>query len=168
MEGIPAGLPSGGDKSAVLAPPPKARPSRKLFEAFGSFVESPGSREIAAEDVGTDRTCMEWMMRTTQFVTGSRRKVMSSGDPGQWTALGVREDIRGRMVVPPDRILLEEAGVFSPCALGSAIGDGEIHRIRCRIVAGAANNQSVDPVRHCRMLDGRGIAYVPDFLRAGT
>ena len=40
-----------------------------------------------------------------------------------------------------------ECDVFAPCALGCALNDDTIPRLRCRIVAGAANNQLAEP-RH--------------------
>ncbi|MEM9188163.1 MAG: amino acid dehydrogenase [Myxococcota bacterium] len=73
----------------------------------------------------------------------------------------------GAEVVPLDAIYSVECEVFSPCALGSALNDGTIPRLRCRIVAGAANNQLAEP-RHGEDLMQRGILYAPDYaINAG-
>ncbi|MGF1468364.1 MAG: Leu/Phe/Val dehydrogenase [Sandaracinaceae bacterium] len=70
-------------------------------------------------------------------------------------------------VVPLDAIYGIECDVFSPCALGSALNDDTIPRLRCRIVAGAANNQLAEP-RHGDDLMQRGILYAPDYaINAG-
>jgi leucine dehydrogenase len=53
--------------------------------------------------------------------------------------------------------------VFSPCARGAIINDKTIDRFKCRIIAGAANNQLAEP-RHGDMLEERGILYVPDYI----
>ncbi len=67
-------------------------------------------------------------------------------------------------VVPADEILFQDVDVLAPAALGDVLGDYEIPRLKCKLVAGPTNNQLVHPETHCRMLADRGIAYVPDFL----
>ena len=42
---------------------------------------------------------------------------------------------------------LQECDVFSPCAFGAGINPVTIPQLRCRIVAGAANNQLADEDR---------------------
>ena len=54
--------------------------------------------------------------------------------------------------------------IYSPCALGATLNDDSIPRLKCNIVAGAANNQLADEKRHGYMLIERGIAYAPDFV----
>ncbi len=53
--------------------------------------------------------------------------------------------------------------VFAPCALGGIIHDLTLTRLRCRIVAGGANNVLARPL-HGDRLHERGILYVPDFV----
>ena len=70
-------------------------------------------------------------------------------------------------VVPLDKIFEVECDVVSPCALGSALNDQTIGRIKAKIVAGAANNQLAEP-RHGDDLHARGILYAPDYaINAG-
>jgi leucine dehydrogenase len=70
-------------------------------------------------------------------------------------------------VVPLDAIYGVECDVFAPCALGSAINDDTIPKLRCKIVAGAANNQLAEP-RHGDDLMQSGILYAPDYaINAG-
>jgi leucine dehydrogenase len=57
--------------------------------------------------------------------------------------------------------------VFSPCATGAVLNAETIPRLRCRIVAGAANNQLADAHDADRMASA-GILYAPDYvLNAG-
>ncbi|MGE5542429.1 MAG: Glu/Leu/Phe/Val dehydrogenase dimerization domain-containing protein, partial [Bacillota bacterium] len=66
-------------------------------------------------------------------------------------------------VVDPDAVYDVECDVFSPCALGAVINDDTTKRLKCRIVAGAANNQLKED-RHGQELKARGILYAPDYV----
>jgi leucine dehydrogenase len=73
----------------------------------------------------------------------------------------------GAHIVPLDAIYGVECDIFAPCALGSALNDGTIPQLKCKIVAGAANNQLAEP-RHGEDLMQRGILYAPDYaINAG-
>jgi leucine dehydrogenase len=69
----------------------------------------------------------------------------------------------GATPVEPDAIYDVECDVFAPCALGAVINDGTLRRLRCRIVAGGANNQ-LEENRHGDALDAKGILYAPDYV----
>ncbi|HUF89180.1 MAG TPA: Glu/Leu/Phe/Val dehydrogenase dimerization domain-containing protein [Gemmatimonadota bacterium] len=56
-----------------------------------------------------------------------------------------------------------ECEVFAPCALGAIINDGTVRRLRCKVVAGGANNQ-LEEDRHGDALDAKGILYAPDYV----
>lgn len=66
--------------------------------------------------------------------------------------------------VDPDAIYDQELDVFSPCALGGILNDNTIPRLKCRLVAGSANNQLADEERHALMLKEHQIAYAVDFI----
>ncbi len=70
----------------------------------------------------------------------------------------------GVEIVPPADILEVECDILAPCALGAILNQQSIPRLRCQIVAGAANNQLDDEDRDGQALDGRGILYAPDFV----
>lgn len=73
----------------------------------------------------------------------------------------------GARVVPLEDIHRVECDVLAPCALGSVFDDRTIPELRCRVIAGAANNQLAEP-RHGDMLFARGILYAPDYaINAG-
>jgi leucine dehydrogenase len=65
--------------------------------------------------------------------------------------------------VAPDTIFDVDCDIFSPNALGGVINDETIPRLKCRIVAGAANNQLKEP-RHGDELHRRKILYAPDYV----
>ncbi|HUG42122.1 MAG TPA: Glu/Leu/Phe/Val dehydrogenase dimerization domain-containing protein [Longimicrobiales bacterium] len=56
-----------------------------------------------------------------------------------------------------------ECDVFAPCAVGGVLNARTIPRLRCRIVAGSANNQLEEDADAARLAE-RGILYVPDFI----
>ncbi|CAN5767997.1 branched-chain amino acid dehydrogenase [soil metagenome] len=69
----------------------------------------------------------------------------------------------GATPVDPDEIYDVDCDVFAPCALGAIINDATLRRLRCRIVAGGANNQ-LEEDRHGDALDAKGILYAPDYV----
>jgi leucine dehydrogenase len=66
-------------------------------------------------------------------------------------------------VVAAERALESECDVYAPCALGATLNAETIPRLRCRIVAGGANNQLATPEDGER-LRAAGILHAPDFL----
>ncbi|HEX2070012.1 MAG TPA: Glu/Leu/Phe/Val dehydrogenase [Actinomycetota bacterium] len=63
----------------------------------------------------------------------------------------------------PEKIHAEECDIFAPCAMGGVIRDDTIPNLRCRVVAGAANNQLERP-EHGDALASAGILYAPDYV----
>lgn len=69
----------------------------------------------------------------------------------------------GARWLAPQRAFEADVDVLAPCALGSVLDDETVPRLRCRIVAGAANNQLADD-RLADVLAARGILWAPDFV----
>ena len=69
----------------------------------------------------------------------------------------------GATVVAADDVYDTECDVYSPCAVGGTLNAGTIARLRCRIVAGSANNQLAEHEDSKRLAE-RGILYAPDFI----
>lgn len=70
----------------------------------------------------------------------------------------------GAEIVSGHGIFDLDIDIYAPCALGATLNTDSISRLKCAIVAGAANNQLADEVVHGRMLMEKGIIYAPDFL----
>jgi leucine dehydrogenase len=66
--------------------------------------------------------------------------------------------------ISQDDIYDLDMDIYAPCALGATLNDLTIPKLKCNIIAGAANNQLKDEVKHGYMLQDRGITYAPDFL----
>lgn len=67
-------------------------------------------------------------------------------------------------IIDVDEVYSMSADIYSPCALGATINDQSIKTFKYEIIAGAANNQLKDELKHAQMLKDKGILYAPDFL----
>jgi leucine dehydrogenase len=63
----------------------------------------------------------------------------------------------------PDQILYTDCEVLSPCALGAVVNDSTIGKLKCKVIAGGANNQLAES-RHGDQLRELGILYAPDYV----
>lgn len=70
---------------------------------------------------------------------------------------------KGIQTVDPDEALATDCDVFAPCAVGGVLNARSIPQLRCRVVAGGANNQLESPADG-DLLRQRGIVYAPDFV----
>ncbi|RMG08989.1 MAG: Glu/Leu/Phe/Val dehydrogenase [Planctomycetota bacterium] len=70
--------------------------------------------------------------------------------------------------VDPGEVLSADVDALAPCAVGEVLTDAVIDRLRCKVVAGAANNQLAgDPLAQAERLAARGVLFVPDFVASG-
>lgn len=69
----------------------------------------------------------------------------------------------GADVVPPEDAIGTPCDVFAPCATGGVLSATTIPRLRCRIVAGAANNQ-LERAEDAERFEPLGILYAPDYV----
>ena len=69
----------------------------------------------------------------------------------------------GAELVPPEQVIETSCDVYAPCAIGGTLSTQTIPRLRCRVVAGSANNQLAAP-EDAERLQQRGILYAPDFV----
>lgn len=67
-------------------------------------------------------------------------------------------------IVGIDEIYDLDVDIYSPCALGATVNDETIDRLKCKIIAGAANNQLKVEAQHGQELIDREIIYAPDYL----
>lgn len=69
----------------------------------------------------------------------------------------------GAELVPPDQIMRTPCDIFAPCSMGGILNKETIPLLKCRAVAGAANNQLEDS-RDGLLLAEKGILYAPDYI----
>lgn len=67
-------------------------------------------------------------------------------------------------LVKPEEVYDLDVDIYSPCALGATVNDDTLKRLKCSVIAGAANNQLADESVHGKAVMKKGILYAPDFL----
>ena len=87
-----AQLALGGGKAVVIGDPRERTPEQ--LRAFGRFVDELEGRYITAADMGTGEESMAVIREVTEHVAGLPRRLGGCGDPGPFTALGVRAAMR--------------------------------------------------------------------------
>jgi leucine dehydrogenase len=94
------------------------------------------------------------------LVEDGAKVLVADVDPGRVAAL-----VRTHGVVPvdPADVVGTDCDVYAPCATGSVLSATTIPRLRCRVVAGAANTQLAEPSDADRLREA-GILYAPDFV----
>ena len=124
-----------------------------LAHAFGSAALE--GRTVLVQGVGSVGS------RLAELLTDAGARVLVT-DVAEERARGLAERL-GAEVVAPSNALETECDVYAPCATGGTLSAETIPRLRCRIVAGSANNQLAEPADADRLAE-RGILYAPDFV----
>jgi leucine dehydrogenase len=70
----------------------------------------------------------------------------------------------GATVVPVNEIYDIDMDIYAPCALGATVNDDTLSKLKCKIIAGAANNQLKDEKVHGEAVMQKGIIYAPDYV----
>jgi leucine dehydrogenase len=70
---------------------------------------------------------------------------------------------QGLKVVKPDEIYGLDCDIFAPCALGGVINPETIPQLKCKVIAGGANNQLLSDTDG-EALHRLGILYGPDYI----
>ncbi len=136
--------------------------------AYGVFV---GMKASAKERWGTDS--LEGKKVTVQgvghvgehlvkYLTEAGAKVYIN-DINQEQLKKVSDEYRAE-VVEGDALYDLDMDIYAPCALGATVNDNTIDRLKCSIIAGAANNQLKNEEVHGKILLEKGILYAPDFV----
>jgi leucine dehydrogenase len=66
--------------------------------------------------------------------------------------------------VAPAQVFGLTCDIFAPCAMGGVLNDETIANLRCKIVAGGANNQLQDEKKHGKQLMNKRILFAPDYI----
>ena len=66
-------------------------------------------------------------------------------------------------IVKPWDIYKKKVDVFSPCAMSNSITKDNVRMLRCKIIAGSANNQ-LENAYVGLLLQNKGVLYAPDYV----
>jgi leucine dehydrogenase len=124
-----------------------------VAHAFGS--SDLGGRTVLVQGVGS-------VGRSLARQLGQAGARLMVTDVDRARAVDAAEALRAEIVVPEDAFRTA-CDVFSPNATGGILSSETIPELRCRIVAGAANNQLARP-EDAELFGPLGILYAPDYV----
>ncbi len=154
VTGLPETLGGGGDPSPVTAYGTYLGMKAAAKKVYGN--DSLTGKTITVQGVGQVGTYL------VEYLAKENAKVYVT-DISQDRLQFVAKEY-GAIVVGQEEIYDVNADIFAPCALGAIINDQTIDKLKCDIIAGAANNQLHDEEKHGNMLMERNIVFAPDFL----
>lgn len=67
------------------------------------------------------------------------------------------------IAVEPDQIYQTDCDIFVPCAMGAILNKDTVPQLKCKIVAGSANNQLANSAIG-ELLMEKNILYIPDYV----
>jgi leucine dehydrogenase len=152
VSGLPEERGGSGDPSPWTALGVEAAIRVACERAFGS--DSLEGRSISVVGLGHVGGPLARLL-----AGGGARLVVTDINPAR-KALA---DELGATWVDTDAALAADVDVLAPCALGGVLNADTVPLLRCRAIAGAANNQLADDSVG-ELLAARGILWVPDFV----
>lgn len=154
VTGLPEMLGGGGSSSIITAYGVYMGIKAAARQAFGS--ESLEGKRVAVQGAGAVG------MQLIEYLIKEKAEVFVSDIEEDRIQMASRK--YGAHGVGAESILDIESDIYAPCALGATLNDETIPRLKCRAIAGGANNQLADEEKHGQMLMDKGIIYAPDFL----
>ena len=154
VTGLPQSMGGGGDPSPVTAYGTYMGMKATAKKVFGS--DSLTGKKVAVQGVG------QVGMYLVEYLTKENAEIYITDISDE--KLKSVASTSGAKIVGMDEIYDIDMDIYAPCALGATLNDDTIGRLKCAMVAGAANNQLADEQKHGYMLLDKGITYAPDFL----
>lgn len=111
--------------------------------------------KVAVQGVGKVGACLVELL-----AKDGAKIVVADVDSERTANIKKRFDVE---IAQSDEIFDVECDIFSPAAQGGIINENTIPRLKCKLVAGAANNQLLK-ISDAELLQKRGIYFVPDFI----
>lgn len=155
VAGLPEEMGGSGDPSPVTAFGVYCGLKAAAKAAYGSDVLS--GRKVAiqgAGNVGKGLAALLVKDGATVYLTDIHEDKLTA----------IKAEFPSINIVAPDAIYDVDMDIYSPCALGATVNDDTLKRLKCSVIAGAANNQLADEAVHGKVVMEKGILYAPDFL----
>jgi leucine dehydrogenase len=135
--------------------------ARGVFHGIRASVRHTfGSSDLAGRSVLVQGVGAVGARLAEELAAAGARVVVSDVDSERAHALAERI---GAEVVSAEDAVATECDVYAPCAVGGTLNAETIPRLRCRVVAGSANNQLLEPA-DAERLQQAGILYAPDYV----
>lgn len=154
VTGLPESMGGGGDPSPVTAYGVYMGMKAAAKEAYGS--DDLKGKKIVVQGVGHVGESLVKDLRKEDakvFITDINEDQLKK----------VAAET-GAEIISPDSVYSTSMDIYAPCALGATLNTENIERLKCTVIAGAANNQLADETIHGKMIVEKGIIYAPDFL----
>lgn len=154
VSGLPKSLGGSGDPSPVTAYGVYMGIKASAKEVYG--YDDLIGKKIAVQGVGhVGETLVKYLAKEGAIITISDINSERANNVAKTYATSVVEG---------DEIYNTDMDIYAPCALGATVNDTTLNQLNCSIIAGAANNQLEDEIKHGQALKDKGILYAPDFL----
>ncbi len=153
VTGIPKDFGGSGDPSPYTAHGVLMGIKAVASEKFGT--DSLKGMRIAVQGLGNVGSNL-----VRYLVEEGAKIIIADIDQGR---VKVHHEKYGVEVVSPDQILFVDCDIQAPCAMGAIINDETIVKLKCKAIAGGANNQLAE-ARHGDQLRELGILYAPDYV----
>ncbi len=154
VTGLPEFLGGGGDPSPVTAYGVYLGMKSSAKEAYGN--DSLEGKKILVQGIG----------KVGHHLVGYLSKenaVIYVNDINEDNLKAVSAEYKVQVVDSSSMFDLD-IDIYAPCALGATLNNDSLNRLRCSVIAGAANNQLADETIHGALCLQKGILYAPDFL----
>jgi len=155
VAGLPEEMGGSGDPSPVTAYGVYCGMKAAAKTAYGS--EKMAGRRVAVQGAGNvGRHLVGHLVKdgATVFLTDIHDDKLAA----------IKAEHPSITLVAPDAVYDLDVDIYSPCALGATVNDDTLARLKCSVIAGAANNQLADERKHGQAVMDKGILYAPDFL----
>ena len=152
--GLPEIRGGGGDPSPVTAYGVYMGMKAAAKKAYGS--ESLEGKTVAVQGVG------KVGLHLVEYIHQEGAKIYVTDI--YETGVKIAVEKYGAISVPSEDIYNLDVDIFAPCALGAILNTENLNKLKCNIIAGAANNQLENELEHGNMCQDKGILYAPDFL----
>lgn len=139
------------------------------FTAYGVFVGMKASAKKAwgNDDLTGKKVLVQGVGHVGQYLVGHLVEAGAEvfvADINDVKLKETTDKFHTVKVINNDDIFNMEMDIYAPCALGATVNSDSISKMKCAIVAGAANNQLAKEDVHGPELIKKGIIYAPDFL----
>jgi leucine dehydrogenase len=154
VAGLPEEMGGSGDPSPVTAFGVYVGMKAAAKKAFGT--DSLNGKKVLVQGAGNVGAGL-----VAHLVKEGARVLLSDIHTDKLAAVRTQHEVT---IVEPAAVYDQDMDIYAPCALGATLNDATLARLKCAAVAGAANNQLADEVRHGAQIMEKGIVYAPDFL----
>lgn len=137
------------------------------YTAYGCLV---GVRATAKEAFGSDDLTGKRVLVQGVGAVGGRLAILLKEAGAKVTICDINDERVAQLqaehgfdIIDDEKHLEVECDIYAPCARGAGVNDETIPMLKCKAIAGCANNILLEP-RHAQVLRERGILYAPDYV----